>query len=42
MTDDITLVRVRPGLTLHETLDHLDADLDADADADAPTCHPCG
>ncbi|WP_206312962.1 hypothetical protein [Streptomyces sp. JB150] len=28
-------MRVRPGLTLHETLDHLNAGFDADADADA-------
>jgi hypothetical protein len=32
VTYDITLVRVRPGLTLHETLDHLNAGFDFDAD----------
>ncbi|MEW2580182.1 hypothetical protein [Streptomyces syringium] len=32
MTYDITLVRVRPGLTLQETLDRLNADFDPDAD----------
>ncbi|MFJ2395416.1 hypothetical protein ACIOTI_22025 [Streptomyces sp. NPDC087843] len=32
MTYDITFVRVRQGLTLHETLDHLRAGSDPDAD----------
>ncbi|MFF8934541.1 hypothetical protein ACF08O_07320 [Streptomyces paradoxus] len=32
MTYDILLVRVQPGLTLQETLDHLNAGFDADAD----------
>ncbi|MFD7238164.1 hypothetical protein ACFWAT_23035 [Streptomyces syringium] len=32
MTYDITLVRVRPGLTLQETLDRLNADFDPETD----------